>query len=134
MLEALPHEVREVLLKYDFIKKYLDGRMPKKDFLENLKIFEKELLSQGIVRKYIQLMADADDEAEFHRKASHSRFVKFARKLGLDIATREDKVRFLKSINADDFLDILSISAGFLSGIFGFQKFRDRQEEKLEEF
>lgn len=130
MLDILPSHVRKILLKYDFIKEYLDGRMTKKDFLIMLEGFQEELLSKGVEKKYIMLLSSTDDETEFHRKATHSRFVRFAREIGLDIATKEDKVRWLKSISVEKFLDVLSISAGLLRGIFSFQKWKDRREDR----
>ena len=133
MLEALPQNVRNVLLSYNFIVKYLEGKISKETFLDTLTNFKSELkselLSRGIDTEYIESLENPDAESEFHRKATHSRFVRFARKLGLDIATQEDKIVWIKSIDAKKFLDVLSVSAGLLSGIFRFLRWKDSDRQ-----
>lgn len=124
MLEILPDHTRGVLLSYDFIKKYLEGRLDMQTFQENLRIFGREIHEKGVDKAYVNAIYRLDNEHEFHRKAAHSVFVRFARKIGLDIATPEDKVRWIKSVNANQFLDIVSIGAGLLSGLFRFQRWR----------
>ena len=129
MLDILPPNIREILLEYDFIIKYLEGKMSKEKFLDMLNGFRQELISRRVDISYMDSLASTDAESEFHRKAAHSRFVRFARKLGLDIATPEDKIRWIKSIDAKKFLDVLSVSAGLLSGIFRFLRWKDSGRE-----
>ena len=124
MLEVLPEETRRILLSYDFVRKYFDGRLSKEDFLEQLKPFVSELLEKGVSKEHLRNLYKSDDEHEFHRKASYNRFVRFARKTGLDIATKEDKVRWIKSASAEQFLDIVSISNSLLRGLKKFLRWR----------
>ena len=131
MLDSLPSHIRNILFSYDFIVKYLEGKMSKEKFLEMLNLFKKDLM-QSEAREYLRYLANADAESEFHRKAAHSRFVRFARKLGLDIATPQDKVNWIKSVNSEKFLDVLSVSAGLLSGIFRFLRWKRADKEHIE--
>jgi len=120
MLEVLPHHIRSVLLDYPFIVKYLNGKGNKHSFLASLKIYQREIIERGVYPDYVNLLITSDDGSQFHRKAAYSRFVRFARKIGLDIATPEDKVRWIKSVNANKLLDIMSIGAGLLRGLGPF--------------
>ena len=43
MLDFLPTEKRKVLFQYPFVKDFLEGKIDKQTFLDNLKVFKKEL-------------------------------------------------------------------------------------------
>lgn len=124
MLEVLPEKEREILLSYDLVKKYLAGKLPKNEFLEQIKPFISELLVRGVSKEHLRNLYKADDEHEFHRKASYNRFVRFAKKIGLEIATKEDKVRWIKTVSATQFLDIMSVSNSLLRGVKKFLRWK----------
>ncbi len=131
MFEIIPENIRSVMLDYDFIKQYLNGRMSREAFRENLKVYAKEINSRGVHKDYLNNLYNADDEHEFNRKASHSRFVRFAKKLGLDIATKDDKIKWMRTMSSEKFLDALSVSSGLLRNVFHFLKWADREEDKI---
>ncbi|MBS3167737.1 Fic family protein [Candidatus Woesearchaeota archaeon] len=130
-LDVLPLEIIEIINSYDFIKKYLEGKLSKEDFRENLVKHGPEFKSRGITKEQILNLYEVDDPDDFHRKASYSRFCRFARRIGLDIATKQQKIDFLKSIDADKLFDILSVSNGLLRDTFSFNRWRARREEKV---
>ncbi len=127
ILEAINPDTRKVLLKYDFVKKYLQGGMSAGDFGKNLKANWRAMVDEGLDKIYLQKLRSSDDGIILHRKAANSRFVRFARRLGLDIATKEDKVLFIKSTTPEKFLDILSVSSGLLRGIFKFRRWKNHK-------
>ena len=124
MLESLPSNVRSTLLEYEIVKRYLNGMLGKEKFLEWLKEHAQELMSKGIPKGYINNLYRADAENEFHRKAAYSKFARFCRKIGLDIATPEDKIIWIKSSSPNQFLDIVSIGNSLLLGLFKFSRWR----------
>jgi len=130
-MHVIPPEIREVLSSYSFIKNYMDGKISKEEFRENLKKYAEEFKSKGISREQILSLYNTDDPEDFHRKASYSRFCRFARKIGLDIATKQQKIDFIKSINSDKFLDILSISNSLLRDTFSFIRWRNHEEKTM---
>ena len=99
--------------------------------LHSIQNLSNELKSKGVSRKHILTLHNCEDKDDFLRKAAHSRFVRSCRHLGLDIATKQDKVKFLKSINTQNFLDLLHAGSGFLRGLFTFQGWNDRKEDKI---
>jgi len=102
--------------------------MKKEIFLKQLKEYEVELLKNGVDKSHIKLLAASDGESEFHRKASYSRFVRFARRMGLDIATPEEKLRWIKTVDVKQFMDIISVSNGLLRGFFRFERWNRRKK------
>lgn len=128
MLDVLPAKPRRILLEYPFFKKYLDGKMPREAFVKYVKIYENELISRGISSRYLFNVTRDDPERRFHKWANYSRFERLARKIGLDIATLEDKTGWIKANSGDKFLDLLSIGSGFFNGIFPFLRWKGKSE------
>lgn len=56
MLDFLSEEKRKTLLQYPFIKDFLEGRLNKENFLDNLKAFKKELLDKDITEAEIETL------------------------------------------------------------------------------
>src|SRR3989344_8214410 len=129
MLEWVNPQVREVLLDYEFIVKFLNGTISNKVLQENLAIYREEILSRNVPIDYISSLTNPDDE--LYRSGAYKRFRTYTRRLGLDIATSDDKIRGIKSISPSKFLDMLSRSAGLLDGFFGILKFGKRKERVL---
>jgi len=91
MLEFLPWEVREVLTQYEFIRKYLEGSLSRKKFLEGFEEFKSELSS-----KIPKIYLDALDGYNIERIAGYNMFAKYALNNGLAIASIEDKIAWIR--------------------------------------
>ena len=131
MLETLPEEVRRILLSYKFIEKYFKGRYGRDDFVRDLQIYKIEISdripSQYNSHKYIgALILDAGTN-----EASYNRFARFVKKLGLTIASPQDKVNWIKNTPNNKIFDWLSVSNSLLRGHFRFVKWSETPSQSM---
>lgn len=132
-VDRLNAREKEVLLSYPVIVDYLKGRRTREEFLEEFGNFEEEIKEK--LREIgsdldIGYLKEQDFEDDYFRKKGYSRFVKFARRLKLDTANLEEKIAWIKSVNAEKFLDVFSISGGLLKGLSRFIRWRKRKKIK----
>ena len=119
MLELLSRKEKDVLLSYDFVIKYLNDQIGQNEFFGYLSDNKQDLLKKGVNIEFLLT-------EESLRKRGHGRFTSFMKRLGLEFATPQQIVNWIKSMDCNQFLNILSVSNSFLRGIFKLAKWEGK--------
>ncbi len=117
MLEMLPAEKRKILNEYPWILEAITASKKNPDFIKSLRPFTSELLKRGLTKEEILIIAALGSEENYkNRDAAYEHFRRFARRLGLELATTEQKIEWIKNASPQKFLKVLSIGNELLQG------------------
>lgn len=127
---VLREKYGDVLKEHTIIEEYLEGKCTNDKLNEFFLRYGHLIIGQVGSQRFFDMERLLFLDTDAQRRQGHTRFSKLLKRLNLDVAPREQKIKFIKKTDFSKFLDILSISNGLLRDLAHFQRWKDEGEDK----